>query len=266
LIFCYSNAILVVNIHTSYPWLINNSSCSIITLHEPIHDIDWRLVHRINFGDNTNGFGIALSHHHLSSFIYYFNAIFELESYCRSIIRPHAIFVVQWNSLNCLTDTSNVHHGLVTFLDCCVMMQNFDSGIKILTNVRVIGVNALSLHWVNQTNTFSNMISLYWLFASNIDTDRLSWSSFCYRNSIFMNSFDDDKLEVTVLIWSKHHLLVKLDMSFNYDTTQNKAKRFRHELRVNNKLSRYFSVSAFLTVCYCFLNILNPKGWLTNSF
>lgn len=159
-----------------------------------------------------------------------------------------------------------MHHGLITFLDCCVVMQNFDRGIKILANVRVVGVNALSLHWVNQTNTFSNMISLDWVFASNIYADGLSWSSFCYRNSIFMNSFDDDKLEVTVLIWSKHHLLVKFNMSFNNDTSQNKAKSFRHKLRVNNELSRYFSVSAFFTVCYCFLNVLHPKCWLTNSF
>ena len=73
-------------------------------------------------------------------------------------------------------------------------------------------------------------------YCLDVDANRRHFSCLLNVDSILVDSLDNDGLEITIPVRSKHHLLVYLKSSLQHCTTKNQTDTLAEVSRVNNKL------------------------------
>jgi hypothetical protein len=125
-----------------------------------------------------------------------------------------------------------MENALITILNCSCMMENFNLGIKVLNTQAVVGIYSLDLlsNWIHQNRTLSDVIVFNWLriFTNNFNIYAYLTQSFCLRyiDSIFVYSFYNNLLKISISIWTKHHNLIKLDRALEDSTSENETNTF----------------------------------------
>lgn len=111
----------------------------------------------------------------------------------------------------------------------------------------------LLLNRVDQVRAFSDLAILNrfrLICGLYVHTYRRHLASLGDIDSILVDAFDNDRFEISVAIWPKHHMLVKLDLALKHSTAKDKTHTFAEVTRVNNEFCMY--VEEFL----CLFNLL----------
>ena len=96
----------------------------------------------------------------------------------------------------------------------------------------------LLLNWVDQVRALTDLAILNrfrLICGLNVYANRRHLTGFGDVDSILVNAFDNDRFEIPVAIWSKHHLLVKLDLALKHCSAKDKTHAFAEVSRVNDE-------------------------------
>ena len=106
-----------------------------------------------------------------------------------------------------------------------MVVKNSDLSIKVLYAQEMVRIDCLDLlgNWVNQARSFSDLIILdccsVFTYSFDIHADRRHFTGFRNVDPILMNSFDNNLPEISILVRTKHHDLVKFNSAFQNGAT-----------------------------------------------
>ena len=150
--------------------------------------------------------GATLTEENRCSLLDILGSVHEAESDCALVVEPQVI-TVDFNNLGRLSNDTAVNDSLIVGSDSRRVMQDHNLSFKFPDGRRLEFA-------IDEDHTLAEVVSFELLLLDlslDSEADRLSSKGLFNVNSFVMDAFDLNRIELTLLVWTKKQRLVRYD-------------------------------------------------------